>query len=82
MVLNDAGQPTQLVVPVHLHPAARIPGRRYVLGDRRQPADGRQPGPRHRPAGQRGQPDPDHAEQSQRGADAGHLLVHGGERHG
>ena len=47
-----------------------------------QPADRRQPGARHRPARQRGQPDPDHAEQGQRRADAGHLLVHGGERHG
>ena len=76
------GQPTELVGAVHLDPAARIPGRRHVFGDRRQPADRRQPGARHRPAGQRGQPDPDHAEQGQGRADAGHLLVHGGERHG
>ena len=28
------GQPAQFVGSVHLHPAARIPGRRHVLGDR------------------------------------------------
>ena len=76
------GQPAEPVGAVHLDPAARVPGRRHVFGDRRQPADRRQPGARHAPAGQRGQPDPDHAEQGQGRADAGHLLVHGGERHG
>jgi hypothetical protein len=80
--VEGRSEPAELVAAAHLNPPPRVAGQRDLLGDAGQPGDRGQPGPRDGPAEQAGDQHADRAEQRQRRADLGHLLVSGRERLG